>query len=207
MPVTLTVGRLSHSQGRVITDMFGSAITKELQSLPSELQKNCQAVIAAMEQLLSQPVTIDQFCGAVMQSIHTTFDIYSANLYTIESKEGWVVLKVGSSEFAQSAVKKDHRLPLNEHSLVGKVAKTGQMFAAIDLGQHEIEYSSVIFHPVRSELAVPIISPNDNTTVGVLDIQSDRYKAFGKEHFVAFSTIANCIAQVFNSSFPNESLQ
>lgn len=187
--------------------MYGSAITKELQSLPSELQQKCQAVIATMEQLLSQPVTMDQFCSAVMQSIHTTFNLNSANLYKIESAEGWVVLKAGSSQMAQSAVRKGHRLPLNEHSLVGKVAKTSQMFAAIDLGQDEIEYSSVIFPPVRSELVLPIILPHDNTTVGVLDIQSDKNKAFEEEDFVVFSIIANCVAQVFSTSFPNESFQ
>lgn len=187
--------------------MFGSTITKELKSLPPQLQKDCQATIAVMKQLLSQPVTINQFCDTVMQSIHTTFDLYSANLYAIESKEGWVILKVGTSEIAQVAKHKGHRLLLNEYSLVGKVAKTSQMFAAFNAEQDEPEYSSVLFPPVRSELAVPIILPNINTTIGVLDIQSDKHKAFEKEHFVAFSTIANCIAQAFSISFPNESFQ
>ena len=190
-----------------MNDMFGNAITNKLETLPPQLQNACQATIVVIEQLVSQPVTTNQFYETLVKTIHTVFDLYSANLYTIEAHGRWAILKAGTSDFAQLAIQKGHRLPLDGLTLIAKVAKTNQSFAAFDLGQDETEYASPVFSPVKSQLVVPIMLPNEDTSVGVLDIQSDKHKAFEEAHFVAFSIIATCIAHAFRDIFPNKSFQ
>jgi len=186
-------------------NLFGKTITSEIEVLPSALQVICRKTITEMEQSSSQSINVERFCQDTMESIHRAFNLYSVNLYTVEAKDGWVVLQAGTSKLAQEAKQKDHKLPIDGNSLVGKVAQTSQGYILLNK-QVQINYPSPMFPPVHSELAMPIILPQNRLTVGVLDVLSDEYEAFGKDEYMAFSIIANCIALVFSDTFPNERL-
>jgi transcriptional regulator with GAF, ATPase, and Fis domain len=188
----------------MVMKLFGRAITSEIETLPLELQNACRSTILEMEQLSTQPISIDQFCTSLVESIHGIFSLYSANLFAVDTQNRWLILKVGTSELARATQRRGHRLPFDNNSLVGRVAKTNQGIAALIKKLDQIQYESAIYPPVHSELAMPIILPQTGTTVGVLDIQSERYDAFGKDDFTAFSIIAACIAHVLVEAFPNE---
>jgi transcriptional regulator with GAF, ATPase, and Fis domain len=182
-------------------NLFGKVITSQIEVLPLELQTACRKVITEMEEFSSQSSSKDQFCENVVESIHHAFNLYSANLYIIEAKDGLAVLKAGTSKIAKEAKQKNHKLPIDGNSLIGMTLQTGQG-RIMQENQVEINYyPSPTFPPVHSELALPIILPRDKMTIGVLDIQSDECEAFGTNEYAAFSVIANCLALVFNDAF------
>jgi transcriptional regulator with GAF, ATPase, and Fis domain len=183
-------------------NLFGQAVTNEVAVLPPELQSICRKTIAEIEQLWSQSHAIDRFCEDIAESIHRAFNLYSANLYIVDGKDGWAVLKAGTSKIAQEAKQKGHKLPIDGNSLIGTVVQTRQG-RIVQEKQVQIDYyASSIYPPIHSELAMPIILSKNGATIGVLDIQSDEYEAFGKDEYLAFSIIANCIALVFSEALP-----
>jgi transcriptional regulator with GAF, ATPase, and Fis domain len=183
-------------------NLFGQLIANEIAVLPPELQNICQKTIAEIEQLWSQSPAIEYFCEGVAESIHRAFNLYSANLYIVDGKNGWAVLKAGTSKIAQEAKQKGHKFPIDDNSLIGTVVQTRQG-QIMQEKQAQIDYyASPSYHPIHSELAMPIISSQDRAAIGVLDIQSDEYEAFGKDEYLAFSIIANCIALVFSEALP-----
>jgi hypothetical protein len=54
---------------------FGKTITNQMETLPLELQNACREIIALMEKLSSQSVDVDQFCAALVETIHAIFNI------------------------------------------------------------------------------------------------------------------------------------
>jgi transcriptional regulator with GAF, ATPase, and Fis domain len=183
-------------------NLFGKAVANEIEVLSPELQSLCRKTIAEIEQFWFHSPTIDRFCEDIAESIHRTFNLYSANLYIIDGKDGSAVLKAGTSKIAQEAKQKGHKLPIDGNSLIGTVVQTRQG-RIMQEKQVQIDYyASPIYPPIHSELAMPILLSQNGVTIGVLDIQSDEYEAFGKDEYLAFSIIANCIALVFSETLP-----
>ncbi len=182
-------------------NLFGKALANEIAVLPPKFQDNCRKTIAEIERF-SQSLTLEQFCEDTVASVHHAFNLYSANLYMVHAKDGWVVLLAGTSETAQEAIQKGHKLPISGNSLISTVVQTGQGRIAQEKQVQTDYYLSPTFPFVHSELAVPIILPRNKSVIGVLDIQSEEYEAFGNDEYEAFSIIAICIALVFNEQLP-----
>jgi putative methionine-R-sulfoxide reductase with GAF domain len=178
-------------------DLFENEIASRIKSLPSALQSVCQEVIAEIEQLASQPLSLVQFSDSVVEVIHRAFKLHSVNLYTVETRERRIVLTSGTGDTSRMAIQQGHKLPIDGNSLIGTVVQSGQGRVALDIDD-QIEYPSPMLPPVHSKLAMPIISPQNNTVIGVLDAQSDEYETFGVEEGIAFSIVANYIALVLS---------
>jgi signal transduction protein with GAF and PtsI domain len=182
-------------------NLFGKALANDTAVLPPELQNNCRKTITEIERC-SQSLTLEQFCEDTVASVHHTFNLYSANLYMVKAKDGWVILLAGTSKTAQEAIQKGHKLPIGGNSLISTVVQTGQGRITQEKQVQMDYYPSPTFPLFHSELAVPIILPRNKSIIGVLDIQSEEYEAFGNDEYAAFSIIATCIALVFNEALP-----
>jgi GAF domain-containing protein len=102
------------------------------------------------------------------------------------------------------------RLDLNGPSVVSQVARTKQPLLILDLSQgdwpqryHPLD----LLVPMRSELAVPLLSNDGKAVAGVLNVESPEPNAFTPQHVVSLKALAWRVRMAWQQSKLLEAIQ
>jgi len=141
---------------------------------------------------ISSIVNLNELLPYVSNLLRQTFHYHSVNIFLFEPESGKVTLKALCLSGQEGLIPVGVPLEIDEDSIVGWVAQTGEPLLANDVGK-EPKYRAVeALSSTKSELAVAV--KMGEKVLGVLDIESTEVDAFGEADLFTAQTLADQLA-------------
>lgn len=141
---------------------------------------------------ISSIVNLNELLPYVSNLLRQTFHYHSVNIFLFEPESGKVTLKALCLSGQEGLIPVGVPLEIDEDSIVGWVAQTGEPLLANDVGK-EPKYRAVeALSSTKSELAVAV--KMGEKVLGVLDIESAEVDAFGEADLFTAQTLADQLA-------------
>jgi len=170
-------------------------MVRQLRNLYKQLNAKVRArtqeltTAADVARAVSSSLDLDVALRASVQLIHRQLEFYYAAIFIID--EDRVVLRE-AIKTGQSMQTQGLQLPLDEHSLVGAAALTGELCVVQDV-RADARYLQVPQLPdTTAEAAIPLVV--GDVVIGVLDVQSKWGGTFTPEMVKLLITLADQIA-------------
>jgi GAF domain-containing protein len=148
--------------------------------------------IARVSQIISSTESSDVLLPRIAEVISQQFDFYHVGIFLLDVRKEYAVLVASNSEGGKRMLARNHRLAINESSIVGYASKSGQPRVALDTDTDSIYSTNPDLSLTRSEIALPLIVGNE--IIGVLDVQSREKNAFTNEDINIMSTLARQVS-------------
>ena len=120
------------------------------------------------------------------------FEFYHVGLFLVDENSRFAVLQAASSEGGKKMLEAGHRLEVGAQGIVGFVAEQGRPRVALDVGADAVYFDNPNLPLTSSEMALPLIVRD--RLIGVLDIQSEKPRAFQQEDVDVMQTFADQLA-------------
>jgi nitrate/nitrite-specific signal transduction histidine kinase len=147
---------------------------------------------------ISSIVKLDELLPYVGNLLRETFHFYNVNIYLLEPSSGTLALKALCLSGQKSVIPVGVPLEVDEESIVGWVAQTGEPILANDVSENPRYRAVEALRDTRSELAVPV--KMGNNVIGVLDIESTDVDAFGEADLYTAQTLADQLAVAIDNA-------
>lgn len=178
---------------------------QDLDELRKELEQHVAERTSALDRRASQLQTISDLARAIasVQDVETLlpyitnlvsarFGFYHAGIFLIDEAREFAVLSAANSEGGQRMLNREHKLRLDNNSIVGYVTSHGEPRIALDVGADAVYFNNPDLPNTRSEMALPLrISDH---TIGALDVQSEQPNAFVDEDIATLTILGDQIA-------------
>ncbi len=128
----------------------------------------------------------------VADLVTNQFGFYHTGIFLMSETAEEVILQAASSEGGRRMIEKGHALGVGKQGIVGYVAWQKKPRIAMDVGADAIFFNNPDLPMTRSELALPLMIRDQ--VLGVLDIQSDKPRAFNVDDIDVLQTLADQIA-------------
>ncbi len=129
---------------------------------------------------------LENLLPRLIEILRQRYDLYHVAVYLIEDQTDLLVLEAGS------LINDKRKMPVNEKSLPGWVAKHLRPGLAENVKEDVRYYESNALPNTRSELALPLMV--GNLFLGVLDLHNASQVPFNRDHVLQFQSIADLIA-------------
>lgn len=90
-----------------------------------------------------------------MSSITDRFNFYHAAIFIVEETGFNAVMKEATGEVGAELKKLEHSLPLNDKSIVGSVASSGNVLVVNNVLEHSLHKVNELLPDTRAEAAIP----------------------------------------------------
>jgi nitrate/nitrite-specific signal transduction histidine kinase len=147
---------------------------------------------------ISSIVKLDELLPYVGNLLRETFHYYNVNIYLLEPSSSTLALKALCLSGQKSVIPVGVPLEVDEESIVGWVAQTGEPILANDVSENPRYRAVEALRDTRSELAVPV--KMGNNVIGVLDIESTDVDAFGEADLYTAQTLADQLAVAIDNA-------
>ena len=144
--------------------------------------------VALLSRTLSRIRDRDALLRRLVEELVTTFGLYQANLFLVDSRGEPLDLVAAAGVHGQDLVAAGWTLPVGGESLPGRVAQIGAAETAIPAGDER-------FPLRRAEVALPMLFGGE--LLGVLDIYGSR-KPFAEEDVRIFRVLSDQVAATLN---------
>ena len=128
----------------------------------------------------------------VAKLVTDQFGFYHTGIFLMSETGEEVILQAASSEGGNRMIEKGHALVIGRQGIVGYVASQKKPRIAMDVGVDAVFFNNPDLPNTRSELALPLLIRE--SVLGVLDIQSDKPRAFSVDDIDVLQTLADQIA-------------
>ncbi len=129
---------------------------------------------------------LENLLPRLIEILRQRYDLYHVAVYLIEDQTDLLILESGT------LVNDKRKMPVNEKSLPGWVAKHLRPGLAENVNEDVRYYESNSLPNTRSELALPLMV--GNLFLGVLDLHNSSPTPFNRDHVLQFQSIADLIA-------------
>lgn len=147
---------------------------------------------------ISSIVKLDELLPYVGNLLRETFHFYNVNIYLLEPSSGTLTLKALCLSGQKGVIPIGVPLEMDEQSIVGWVAQTGEPILANDVSENPRFRAVEALRDTKSELAVPV--KIGNNVIGVLDIESTDVDAFGEADLYTAQTLADQLAVAIDNA-------
>jgi nitrate/nitrite-specific signal transduction histidine kinase len=147
---------------------------------------------------ISSIVKLDELLPYVGNLLRETFHYHNVNIYLMEPSSGALSLKALCLSGQRGVIPVGVPLEVDEESIVGWVAQTGEPILANDVSEDPRYRAVEALRDTKSELAVPVKLGND--VLGVLDIESTDVDAFGEADLYTAQTLADQLAVAIDNT-------
>jgi len=188
-------GALAHSRAseqnlRVQnTELTSLRATLEDRVLARTRQLQASAEVSHATTSLSDP---EQLLAQVADLITDRFGFYYTGIFLLDESSQQAVLRAATGEAGQVLLAHNHRLPVDDKSMVGTAIITGRLNIALDASQDVVRNVSPLLPKTRSEIALPLRV--GDRSLGALDVQSEQVGAFDESNADMLQTMADQIA-------------
>jgi GAF domain-containing protein len=138
------------------------------------------------------------FLNNLTRLVTDQFGFYHAGIFLLSESGNQVVLQAASSEGGQRMVERGHALSVGTQGIVGYVAAQKKPRIALDVGTDAVFFNNPDLPLTRSEVALPLLIRNK--LLGVLDIQSDKPRAFSVDDIDVLQTLSDQIAVAIDNA-------
>jgi nitrate/nitrite-specific signal transduction histidine kinase len=147
---------------------------------------------------ISSIVKLDELLPYVGNLLRETFHYYNVNIFLLEPSSGALALKALCLSGQKGMIPVGVPLAVDEESIVGWVAQTGEPILANDVSEDPRYRAVEALRDTKSELAVPV--KLGNNVIGVLDIESTDVDAFGEADLYTAQTLADQLAVAIDNA-------
>lgn len=151
-------------------------------------------VIGEVGYRIASTLAIDELLDQMVEMIQEAFNYYLVEIGLVEKDQ--VVFRARAGQDWDSQFE-SFSLPVDEQSITGWVAATGQPLLVPDVNQDQ-RYVQMTETKTRSELVVPI-QAQDKVT-GVINVESDRLDAFDESDLTVLQSLAHQAAVVIENA-------
>lgn len=183
---------------RALADTIATAINSARLYRVVERRAEQLAIVAEVSEDIASVLELDDLLDKVTALIQKRLKFPYVHLFTVHPNRRQIIYEAGVG--AHSEALKGYSIDLdNAEGIIPWVARNGQTVLANDVTR-EPRYRPSPFPPddTRSELTIPLLY--DNKPVGVLDLQSDRFNAFGEEDRSILESLADNIAVAIHNA-------
>ncbi len=169
------------------------ALAVENARLYEEAQRRAMQLETAslIGQRMTALLDFDSLLAEVVRLIRVRFGYYHTRILLVDEEARELVLKEASGPSAESIKARGLRLKVGEQGITGWVAYTGQTLMCNDVSREPRYDPAELVAETKAELAVPLRV--GSRVLGVLDVQSERRDAFGKEDATVLQILGNQI--------------
>jgi nitrate/nitrite-specific signal transduction histidine kinase len=147
---------------------------------------------------ISSIVKLEELLPYVGNLLRETFHYYNVNIFLLEPSSGSLALKALCLSGQKGLIPVGVPLEVDEESIVGWVAQTGEPILANDVSEDPRYRAVEALRDTKSELAVPV--KLGNNVIGVLDIESTDVDAFGEADLYTAQTLADQLAVAIDNA-------
>ncbi len=134
----------------------------------------------------------DKLLPQIVQIIQQRFGYYSTGIFLVAPEGDAVVMRSSASRAAGHTAPENVRLRIGHEGMIGWCAATGKPHLANDVNRDPLFMRENTLPDTRSELVLPLRI--GKRVLGVLDLQSDQFDAFGEEDVLALQGLADQLA-------------
>lgn len=124
--------------------------------------------------------------------IQERFGFYHTGIFLLDNNGEYAVLTASPTQAGKQMIANGHKLRVGEVGIVGRVASNGEPRISLDTGADAVYFDNPFLPNTRSEMALPLKS--EGRIIGVLDVQSEKPQAFGKEDIAIMQILADLLA-------------
>lgn len=147
----------------------------------------------------------NELLNEVVSLIQRNFDYECVNLFLFNPGKQRLELQNAAWKNSPFELKDPISLAVDEESIVGRVAATGQVVWINDISQNPHYQPHVVLPEAKAQLATPLLVGNN--LVGVLDIESSQINAFGEVDYQILEALADHVAVAIENARLQTALQ
>jgi len=169
-------------------------LEKRVEERTSELKKRATQLeaVSSVARTIASVQEIDTLLPAITRLVSQQFGFYHVGIFLLDQQRRNAVLRAANSQGGIQMLGRQHRLPLDSHSIVGYSALRGEPRIALDVGTDSVYFNNPDLPDTRSEMAIPLRVAGE--VIGALDVQSTETNAFSQEDINVLTTLADQIA-------------
>lgn len=161
--------------------------TADLTKQASQLQ-----TIAVAARAIASVQELDSLLSDISNSVSERFGYYHVGIYLLDETGEFAVLRAANSEGGKRMLMRQHRLQIDNNSIVGYTAFLNEPRIALDVGADSVYFNNPELPETRSEMALPLRA--GRRLFGVLDMQSTESNAFTPNDISILEILADQIA-------------
>jgi PAS domain S-box-containing protein len=147
---------------------------------------------AEVSRAVASILDLQELLPRVVELLLNGFELYYAGLFLKDETGQWAVLRAATGEAGRQMLKTQHRLSIDDRSMIGWCIAHGQARIAVDIGDDPVRFENPLLPATRSEMALPLVSRG--RVSGAITIQSDRPAAFETDDIAALQTMVDQVA-------------
>jgi GAF domain-containing protein/HAMP domain-containing protein len=168
-------------------------------SLEEQVQMRTAELILAM-QVGQQAATIrdiDRLVPAITDFIGEHFNLYCVQVFLVDDLGRNLVLKSATGRVGQTLLEGHHSLAIDDGSLIGRVAVSGQSILIEDTAGSDLYQTDPLLPETRSELAIPLVV--EERVLGILDVRANQPGTFTPRNQAVYEVMATQLATAIDS--------
>ncbi|MDD2922618.1 MAG: ATP-binding protein [Anaerolineales bacterium] len=153
---------------------------------------------ARVGQMVTSILSVEELFKHTVNIICSEFYFYYAGIFLISDDNEWAVLRAGYGLAGQKMMAENHRLYLDEKSMIGNAIIKKQAKIALDVAGEASRFKNPFLPNTRSEMALPLIVQDH--ALGALTVQSDQLNAFSEDDITSLQAMADQVAISINNA-------
>jgi len=188
-----------NNMGQALRESYSNLEQKVIERTEKERQRAEQLrTINEVSRKISSIVNLDELLAYVGNLLRQTFHFYNVNIFLFEPDSGKLMLKTLHFSGQKNVIPVGVPLEMDENSIVGRAAKSGEYVLIKDLEVEPGVKKSDDENATRSELAVPV--KMGGRVLGVLDIESIEVDGFDENDIFTAQTLADQLAVAIDNA-------
>jgi len=186
---------------------MANALEDNIRNLEIRIGERTRDLAATIEvgQLAASIYRLEELLPELVTYIQQRFGLYYTQIYLLDDAKRYALLKAGTGEVGTALLERQHRLDMEDVSIVATTTQTGLPVLVENTQNSTIHKPNALLPDTRSELAIPLIAAGE--TLGILDMQADQPGVFNPQNQDVFVAMANQIAATIRSAIAFEDAQ
>ncbi len=181
-------------------NIMTNKLHESMTSLETQIRERTADVLVSLE--VGQQATsirdVHRLLPTITEFIRHRFNLYYVQIYFVEQDQSILQLRTGTGEIGASLLAQKHTLPLDESSIIGRVALGSQSLVISNTIVSDIYTPNELLPETASELSIPLIIEDE--VIGVLDMHATQVEFFNMDNIPVFAAMATQLAAAIDSA-------